>query len=1192
MAVVLAAATMAAWPPEPDTPPEELATPAMWPDDPAYGYATATATSGRREGQWELFSFIPERSRALPVAPAQEVAAGASVDRAWIATIGSPSVLVAVADSGLDWSERDLFRRVRLNLSELRSATAAPIHTDRSPCAPLDPTKPDRDRFDCNGDGILTVDDYLEHPDLVPRDTEPPGDSNGNGILDGQDLLAQRFIANGNDDDANGYVDDVVGWDFVDDDNDPFDSTRVGTGTSQALAALASTNDGWGKAGACPRCRLLPLRVGFGESVEPQRLGQAIAYGAEQEATVVTAGLETLGMSPHLKAAVDYAWAAGTIVVTSTGMGGSRRPADPSAVTRVLPIGAVTLSGEDSTTATTFLAASPCSNFGGQRQLSAPARQCPPDAAGLVAGIAGLVRSAALAGDGSSRDLSPGELWQLLTMNADDVDVLASRLETGTLAWSQEGFDQHFGHGRVNAAAAVSSVVAGRIPPAIDLVAPQSFDVLGTTSGVEVFGTVSARRAQTYDYSVEWAPGVQPEEADFRVHAGMQGVDASVVTGGSQPLANLDARFIDPTHDPDPDSLRGENATAITLRVKATAHYPDSVDASAELRRTLTIERDPRTYPGFPRRLAGAGTASPKLADLDGDGLPELILATAGGDVHAWSFASGDRVELSGFPFHTAKDGEPRGAAYGSTAGIDPRLLRESIAMAPAIGDVDGDQVPEIVVATRLGQLYVISATGELPPGWPRRLPDLPTSCEGSCRGVAANAPRSLLASPVLAELDAAPGLEVVVVSFDGRLHVLRGDGTAVEGWPVVLAEGPERAALGAFSTPVVADFNGDGIPDLLTGAERAAAGTAHYVLVDGRGNGSDSPILADWPVEVASWSILREAGAGARAGSAAGDFDGDEQPDAVLQGNATAPWILPANPGEAGGVNSPPSNALPRRDPDTDARGIEYTGRFGADSTANPQWPMMPLLSLPALGDLDQDGTLDVVATGASLDLAERMATGYGRDGPREHLLAMWSGRSGTMLPGSPMVIEGLAWLGGAAIVDLTGDDYPEVIVGTEGNLVHAIDACGREAVGWPKRTGQWVAAAPAVADLDGDGHLEVVVVTRAGFVHVWRTDAAADAVSPWPEQYHDAANTGAMTTPVPGRRSRGDGPSLPVDANGRCVPVEEPSPESTATRLVPRGGSCGAAPMPSPGSPLGAWWAACLSAVTLARRRQRDRC
>ena len=98
--------------------------------------------------------------------------------------------------------------------------------------------------FDCNGDEEFTVADYAETPTLTPAasDGHPLGDRNQNGVLDAGDLIAN--FTDGVDDDGNGYIDDVSGWDFMKDDNDPYDDTRYGHGTGEAEDSTAPANDG------------------------------------------------------------------------------------------------------------------------------------------------------------------------------------------------------------------------------------------------------------------------------------------------------------------------------------------------------------------------------------------------------------------------------------------------------------------------------------------------------------------------------------------------------------------------------------------------------------------------------------------------------------------------------------------------------------------------------------------------------------------------------------------------------------------------------------------------------------------------------------------------------------------------------------------------------------------------------------
>ena len=84
-------------------------------------------------------------------------------------------------------------------------------------------------------------------------DTSDDG-PNADSILDASDLIAT--FSDGTDADANGYVDDIAGWDFFDDDNDPFDASSCcsanGHGTGRAKEAVAQTNNGPATTGHVP----------------------------------------------------------------------------------------------------------------------------------------------------------------------------------------------------------------------------------------------------------------------------------------------------------------------------------------------------------------------------------------------------------------------------------------------------------------------------------------------------------------------------------------------------------------------------------------------------------------------------------------------------------------------------------------------------------------------------------------------------------------------------------------------------------------------------------------------------------------------------------------------------------------------------------------------------------------------------
>ena len=93
-------------------------------------------------------------------------------------------------------------------------------------------------QYDANDDDVVNVVDYSCDP-RVERD---PGQRGGLGVgpsdlLDPQDILIA--FSDGDDDDSNGFTDDMVGWDFLDNDNDPFDDVQYGHGTGEARDSTA-----------------------------------------------------------------------------------------------------------------------------------------------------------------------------------------------------------------------------------------------------------------------------------------------------------------------------------------------------------------------------------------------------------------------------------------------------------------------------------------------------------------------------------------------------------------------------------------------------------------------------------------------------------------------------------------------------------------------------------------------------------------------------------------------------------------------------------------------------------------------------------------------------------------------------------------------------------------------------------------
>jgi subtilisin family serine protease len=154
----------------------------------------------------------------------------------------------------------------------------------------------------------------LRHPDVAPNLWTNPGEIAGNGV----------------DDDGNGLVDDVHGWDFVAPDadgdpvgdSDPDDYTDHGTHVAGTIAAAA--DNGIGVAGVAPEAKVMAVRVldasGYGPT---DAILNGILYAARNGADVVNLSLggplEDPAELQLWTDAIDEAGRAGAVVVAAAG---------------------------------------------------------------------------------------------------------------------------------------------------------------------------------------------------------------------------------------------------------------------------------------------------------------------------------------------------------------------------------------------------------------------------------------------------------------------------------------------------------------------------------------------------------------------------------------------------------------------------------------------------------------------------------------------------------------------------------------------------------------------------------------------------------------------------------------------------------------------------------------------------------
>ena len=210
---------------------------------------------------------------------------------------------------------------------------------------------------------IAVVDSGIDaaHPDLRDRIWRNPAE-----------ILGEAGV----DDDGNGYVDDVAGWDFTDApglpgsgdylerDADPADDS--GHGTHVAGVAAAAAGNGEGIAGVAPGVRVMPLRAGLviGEAgfLQDDDIAAAIVYAVRNGADVLNLSFGDPAYSPLIDDAVRFALGRGVVVVAAAGNEASSEVFYPARLPGTIAVAAVGRGG----------APAAFSNFGASIDLAAP----------------------------------------------------------------------------------------------------------------------------------------------------------------------------------------------------------------------------------------------------------------------------------------------------------------------------------------------------------------------------------------------------------------------------------------------------------------------------------------------------------------------------------------------------------------------------------------------------------------------------------------------------------------------------------------------------------------------------------------------------------------------------------------------------------------------------------------------------
>ena len=850
------------------------------------------------------------------------------------------------------------------------------------------------------GTGIIVavVDTGIDytHPDIAGNVWINPGEIAGNGI----------------DDDHNGYVDDVRGWDFIgtyygdpSPDNDPLDAFH-GHGTHVAGTIAAVGNNALGVIGVAFGARVMAVKglddYGYGLDSD---LAQAITYAADNGADVINASWGETGDSPVLADAISYATGLGVVFVAAAGNNND----DVSGFCPANVAGAISVSAVDYSDQKAYF-----SNWGQRLDVAAPGVDVlslrgantvingtplgsNPDyayasgtsmAAPHVAGLAALVLA-------EHPTYSPEEVRQVLRSTATDL---------GTT-----GFDVFYGYGRVDAARAVSAgpVLEARIlSPDNGSTAVPSITVMGVAQG-------NTFASYTLDYSAAGTPTQWTVLASSNTpvnHAQLGLFKTGTLTKGNYILrlrafntngiAFEDCLQIIVKYDfiSSPPTPAVPSTTYV---YKPGASIPITGAASAQDFQRFRVEWAPGLNPtsnwsGNGMVQAGGGAVPVTNALLatwnsgvvtSGTGNYYTIRltvekATLTNQVSTSVYLEPDLCSTNWpYSFPVGTDGSllPARDPQGHTR----LVLMNAYHFGPGTGApqlwsfaADGsdlqtcplnfgnyDQLAVADFNPAAGQELVVADDTQI-----RVFPAVPTSTLATFSTTSA----SLRVCPTtLADLtgDGVPEVLALTMGLYGQsnqLYAWKTDGTAASSnFPVWVSGAEDILIISSANRVLAVDLDGDGRSEIIV-----AVGTdTNFTLKQYQADGSPG-----------SWPALTFSGW--FRGLAAGDFNHDGQPEILV--------------GYSGSNFS--NNRLVL---------------LSASGTVMPGWPVDLINSgylYLAAADLDNDGTDEIIAS----------------DGPSLHVLR---GNGSPFSPEWPWTGNYLQNVGPVAVADIDGDGFPEIV-------------------------------------------------------------------------------------------------------------------------------------------------------------------
>lgn len=838
--------------------------------------------------------------------------------------------------------------------------------------------------------GVVDTGIDFTHPDIVANIWTNTGEIPNNGI----------------DDDGNGFIDDVHGWDFIGStytnpvqSNNPTDHFGHGTHVSGTIAATG--NNGIGVIGVAWNSQIMPVKGldDTGTGID-STLGPAILYAANNGADVISNSWAGFGTSQTIADAVSYAYNLGVVVVAAAGNNNDdARNYYPANLPQV-----ITVAATDHNDNIAYF-----SNWGSKIDVAAPGVDILSlRAAGTTMGTP--VNAYYTRADGTSMatphvsGLAALILAQNPTYSNEDVRQ-AIRVSADKLGTS--GFDLNYGYGRINASAALA------VPDVVEAKILSPADGTHVNAATTIAGV--ARGSAFSQYKLEYGPGQAPttwtliQSGTTAVGGGTLGVfDPSTVADGIY-VIRLTAY-----------DMAGN---AFVDRIELSVNYLSITSPQPPAVPVVAAEFKPGVQVSVVGTATGASFQDFRLDWAEGinpsTGWNNAGISLAGGGtspVTNGTLGIWDTTAITRADYYTLRLSVDD-AGFTSTAFtliyLEPSLISQNWPIALDEGTYYSSGIVPATDATGNQKLTLVGQGTTTPSEYKTFSPD------GSTQTSTALNFYGSLFEPATGDLDGNPGDEAAMTDVL-MLRVFRGDGTSY-------TFTPSQTMELSNSQVVLEDLNNDSEDEILALGEDYTVPNA-YVYAYLR-NGQQ--LNANFPITIANQNTnIDTYTKGNRL--FAGDIDGDGYREVLALEGTTASTFTPrlfAHDGTPKTWSAPSYNGYPDQLvlADLDHNGTLETiftcscnsekelHVLQPDGTERAGWPVVLQTyagntSYIAVGDINKDGREEIVVSiGTEIFVLEDNGTSFS---------SQW-----------PLVGTGYASFGPVVLADINGDGLPEIL-------------------------------------------------------------------------------------------------------------------------------------------------------------------